>query len=312
MLPSLLVALSLVVAGAPRAKPPASPAVVAPAAVARKLVKRTLIISDESAISEIHVAMGTPTTLVFPVAISAKLLLLADMKGRFYPPQVAAERSVILVPKEELQAGEVTTLALTLADGTVLPFSLVAASAEVDLQVDVELALQKRAAPESAQVFKGRLVDAQARLDECEATAASAGVKKVAAFILAQDLEAPQAFIVERHAVRHLDKQSRLLVETHQVYRLFNLTYLVLTIQNRDPSQPWVLERPEVAAAAGGSEADAKVATWAQDVSPIPPDEVARLVVAITTPTQDTGQRFTVRLLEKAGSRHVSLEDLKL
>ena len=133
--------------------------------VKRDLRRRPLRITDDSSdsISEIHVAAGTPTTLSFQVAIKEGEIVLADVKGNFYPPQLT-DKAVILVPKEDLPEGEVTSLSVALTDGTLLPFKLVTAPGDVDLQVDVEVALDKKAAPDSAQALKAANTQLRAQL----------------------------------------------------------------------------------------------------------------------------------------------------
>jgi hypothetical protein len=136
---------------------------------------------------------------------------------------------------------------------------------------------------------------------------------KVGELVLKQDFKKPVAFIVEKHPARKLDKQAFLLVETLAVYRLFDASYLVLTVENRDPDKVWVLDRAEVAVAGSSSNVDARVLDVAQEMSQgIPPGVEAKLVVVFKTPEQSADQRFTLKLLEKAGNRHISLENLKL
>lgn len=295
-------------AAAKSSPPPSSP----PAPAKRELVRRTLKITDANAdaIPALRVAHGAATTLVFATPIKDGGALLADINDLFYPPQLT-DRTILLVPKKDPGA-QVTSLTVTLADGTILPFQLVAAQGETDLQVDVVVALEKAASPESPQALKGALAQLRGQLDECQASAGSAGIAKVAALIISQDLDKPQAYIVERRAVHHLDKQSRLLVESRHLYRLFGFTYMVLTIQNRDPGKTWVLDRPEVRVAGGGEASDVKVVTHQIDLEAVPPDEIAKLVLVYATPAQQVGQKLTVELREKNGNRHVKLEGLDL
>ena len=130
---------------------------------------------------------------------------------------------------------------------------------------------------------------------------------KVAALVLAQDPTRPEAFTVEKHPARQLDKQSRLLVQTHHVYRLFDLSYVVLSVENRDPSRPWVLERAEVSVTGGSSSIETRVVAIAEEVKAIAPGEASRLVVGFATPSQEASQRYTLKLYEKGGPRHVEL-----
>lgn len=278
-----------------------------------ELRRRALRIADADAdaIWEVHVREGSPTTLVFPLAIKDGGVLLADPKGRFFSPQVA-DRSVILVPKRKPRPGEVTSLTVTLADGTILPFELAAAQSEVDLQVDVELALEKKASPESLGGMRAQLGQVRAELDDCRASGASDGARKVAQLVLSQDLDKPLAYQVSRHPVHVLDKQSRLLVEARMAYRLFGYGYLVLTVENRDPAKPWVLDRAQLSTAGDGQLSEVKVIHAAADVDVLPPGEVAKVVVTYVSPEQEKEASVTVELLEKAGNRHVKLEGARL
>ena len=61
-----------------------------------------------------------------------------------------------------------------------------------------------------------------------------------------------------------------------------------------------------------GQAQDVQVASAAMDPSAIEPNATARIVVAFKMPDQQRGQRFTVGLREKNGSRHVQLDNLGL
>ena len=278
----------------------------------RELRRRTLTINDASAssVAEIHVAGGVPTTLVFEMPIKESGALLADVSKNFFPPQLT-DNVILLVPRGDVAAKNLTTLTVTLSDGTVLPFKLVSHPKDADIQVDVVVALEKRAAPGSAQALRATLSQVRSELDECQANAGKAGISKVASLILGQELAKPHSFTVASHTAHRLDKQNRLLAEVKRVYRLFELTYLVVTVENRDPSKVWVLDRPEIALT-GQSQADVKVMLHAAELSALPPGETEKVVIVFNTPRQDAQQRFNVSLLEKNGNRHVLLEDVNL
>ena len=271
-----------------------------------QLKTRTLRITDASGVSEVHVAAGIPTSLSFLLEVDAERVILADSKGRFFDPQVTG-RTLVVVPKEDLKSDERVVLQVILNDGTLVPFTLSTVAAEVDLAIDVELDLKKRAGPESVTALKSSISDIQGRLDECQASAGEQGMSKVAALVLAQDPSKPEAFTVEKHAARQLDKQSRLLIETHHLYRLFDLSYLVVSLENRDPSRPWVLERAEVAVSGGASAIETRVVAVAQELKVVAPGETSRLVVGFATVSQEEGQRYSLKLYEKGGPRHVEL-----
>lgn len=284
-----------------------------PAAAQRELIRRTIQVTDATREIEIHVARGSATTLAFPLPVKKRLL--ADSKGYFpAEAQVLGGQAFILLPAQDVPAGEAVTLQITLADGTLLPpFLLTSVPDATDLFVDITVDLQKKASAESATALKVQLGELQSRLDECQQSGGDKGAVKVAELVLRQDFRKPVAFVVEKHPARELDKQSRLLVETHHVYRLFDVSYLVLTVENRDPEKHWVLERAEVGIAGDSSAVEARVLDVAQEMSQgIPPGEEAKLVVAFKTPEQGVDHRFTLKLLEKSGNRHVTLSDLKL
>ena len=249
-----------------------------------------------------------PTTLVF----SQKVLRaqLADVSGLMFPATVNG-MEVILAAKQDLPKGTVLPVTVGLSDNT-LSFQLTSVAAEVDLQVQIDVDIEKNAAADSPQAL--RILNAQLRgqLDECQANTSSAGAAHIAALVLknAQDTASPQMRTFEGHSVHALDKQSRLLVEVTYMYRLFGLSYLVMTVENRDPSKTWVLERPELKLAGGRETSDVHVVTFDTDLKGgLPAGEQEKVVVVFDTPQQQlSGQRYTVALYEKGGGRHVRLD----
>lgn len=304
-------AMALLAAAAPIATHAAANG-KAPAAnagqVKRELRRRTLSINDAnvSSLPEIHVAGGTATVVSFQVPLRDGGAFIADVKGLMNPLS-QSERFLVLVPKKDLPAP--LPLNVSLADGTVLTFKLLTIPTDADAQVDVAIDLQRSAAPDSAAALKASLVSVRAQLDECQAGSAAAGVAKIASLFIQQNLEAPQAF--ERHTIRGGDKQSRLLVEARWVYRLLGMTYLVLTVENRDPAKPWVLDRAEVKLL-GSSSIDVKVLSVQAELATLPPDVAEKVVVAFATPPQTARQKVSLSLIEKEGARHVVLDGLEL
>lgn len=279
----------------------------------RQLKRRTITITDETlnTIPEIHVAGRIPTTVAFQVPLRADGILISDVNGAFPEKTPANEKSVVLLPGKDLGGKTPTTFTVTLADGTVLPFMLKSVPGEVDVQVDVVVKLDKTAPPDSAQALKRQLEEVSGELAECESTGDKAAISKIAGLIVNQDPEKPDVF--ERRSAHKLDKQSRLLVEVKGAYRMFKYTYAVVTVQNRDPSRPWTLDRVELGALGVSQNSDLHVETFASDRPTVGYDEVAKVVVAFKTPNQqDLNQRFYLALFEKGGSRHVRLEDLGL
>jgi uncharacterized protein (TIGR02268 family) len=279
----------------------------ASAAERRELRRRTLTIDDQNltSVPEIRVAGGTPTILTFEVPVKDGGAVLADVHGVFYPP-TQTDKTVMLVPKADLARPE--PLNISLADGTILTFKLTTVPLEADVQVDVTIALRDRAMPDSAAALRMLNEQLRGELEECRDGAANAGAAKVAALLLAQSLDEPQAF--ERRRLDVGDKQSRLLVQSRWVYRVFGLTYMVFTVENRDPRHSWVLDRAEVRLTGVGAAADVKVVAAIPELAILPPDTSERLVIAFETPRQSPGQRYQVTLREKGGVRLVALEGL--
>ena len=278
------------------------------AVVKRELRRRSLTITDAnvSSLPEIHVAGGTATILSFQVPLRDGGAFIADVKGLMNPLS-QSERFVVLVPKKDL--ADALPMNVSLADGTVLTFKLATVAADADAQVDVVLDLQKNAAPDSAAALKTSLISVRAQLDECQAGSVNAGVAKIASLFVQQSLDAPHAFA--RHAIHAGDKQSRLLVEARWVYRLLGMTYVVLTVENRDPAKPWVLDRAEVKLL-GSSSIDVKVLSVQAELATLPPDVAEKVVVAFATPPQSAHQKVSLSLLEKEGGRHIVLDGLDL
>lgn len=302
----VLLLVPLLFTAAPKAKPGKPPP------PKKELVRRSLDITDATKEVPVCVSGGGVTTLFFSQNVGQ--VLLPDPDRRFEDEASAQGKALLLRPAVDLPAGTAMAMNVSLADGTVLPpFILTTCASSTDLFVEVAVKLQQRASADSAVALRGQLSELQSRLDECQQSAGDKGAVKVGELVLKQDFHKPVAFIVEKHPARKLDKQSFLLLETLAVYRLFDASYLVLTIENRDPDKVWVLDRAEVSVAGGRSSVDARVLDVAQEMSQgIPPGVEAKLVVVYKTPEQSADQRFTLKLFEKAGNRHVSLENLKL
>jgi uncharacterized protein (TIGR02268 family) len=277
----------------------------------RALKRRSLVVTDANfnEVQVVHVAAGVPTTLSFRQPLRAESVILADVTNAFLPVK-ATESSIVLIPKRDLGQRAITTLTVTLADGTILPLLLTTVPGEADIGVDISVALVQQAPPESATVLKASLLELRSELDECRADQGSAGIAKLASLVLQQDLSRPQVF--ERHELHRRDKQERLLVDVRAAYRIFGHTYLVVVLENRDPSRAWVLDRPELAVTGGSQSIDVPVAIFRMDTTAISPNETGKLVVAFQTPPQGSGNSLSLQLLEKNGSRHVRLDGLSL
>jgi uncharacterized protein (TIGR02268 family) len=279
-----------------------------PAHAQRRLERRTLTITDSSFqdVPVVHVAKGVPTTVSFGQAIRRESILLADTSDAFLPPR-ATETTLVLIPTRDLAPHAVATVTVTLADGTLVPLLLETDSRAADIAVDVAVNLSKRAGPESLPALKALVLQLRGELDECRGDSGRAGVVKVARLLLEQD---PSNTPWVRQELHHRDKQDRMLVEVVRSYRLFGHTYLLLTLENRDPSASWVLDRAELSASDGRTSMDVPILAVEIDVPILQPDETARLILAFGSQPSAIHEHFRLQLLQKNGTRIVRLENL--
>jgi uncharacterized protein (TIGR02268 family) len=277
----------------------------------RALKRRSLLVNDANfnEVQVVHVAAGVPTTVSFRQTLRPESVILADTTNAFLPVK-ATENSIVLIPRRDLAKRSTTTLTVTLADGTILPLLLTTIVGEADIGVDINVALVKLAPAESAFALKASVLEMRTELDECRADQGSAGIAKVTSLVLQQDISRPQVF--ERHDLHRRDKQERLLVDVRQAYRIFGHTYLVVTLENRDPGRTWVLDRPELSVSGSGQSMDVHVISFQTDTVAIAPNQTGKLVVAFPTPPQGSDNTFCLQLLEKNGSRHIKLDGLSL
>ena len=291
---------------------PAAPPKPGHAPPQRSLQRRTLAITDASfqEVSVVHVAKGVPTTLSFGQAIRRESILLADTSEAFLPPR-ATDTSIVLIPVRDLAPRAVATLTVTLADGTLVPLLLETRARAVDIAVDVTVELSRKAPLESLPALKASLLQLRGELDECRGDSGAAGVAKLARLLLEQDGKDAQPVL--RQDVHRRDKQERLLVEVERAYRLFGHTFLLVTLENRDPSAPWAFGKAELAMDTGRPSMDVPLLAAEMDVPAIASNETGRLVLAFRTPAAPSGgERLTLQLLERNGTRHVRLDGLTL
>jgi uncharacterized protein (TIGR02268 family) len=274
---------------------------------ARELRRRALTIDDASlgSLPVIHVAPGMATVIAFQADIRDATFVRPV--GALFQKLTRTDRTVVVVPKQVVK--QPVTLNVVMADGTVLTFALATGPKDVDVQVDVTIAL--RSAPDSPEALKAQVATLRAQIDECRGTSEKAGASNIAALILARGIDAPQAF--ETHSLRAIERQNRLLVQARRVYRLLGFTYVVLSVDNRDPQRNWVLARPVVRLTGGGPDVELAVVAFPTDQQELLPDNEERVVVAFKTPDGiGSKHRISITLLEKDGMRPAELKDLEL
>jgi hypothetical protein len=246
-----------------------------------------------------------------PLARGDKAVLLSSGSSEApFEPAEFTETYVRILPRADLPAGTWASLTVSLADGNVLTFRLVSDPKEVDVRLDVDVRLRKRAAPDSPGVLRATIDQLREKLDECQSAAPAAGVAKIVSLILREK----EAQAVEMRSVRGADKQNRMLMRAQNAYRLFGYTFVVFSLQNRDDSKLWEMDRAEIRLQGAGQAIDIEVAAAAMEPATLDmnPSTVGKVVVAFKTPVQQQGQRFTIGLRERNGSRHVQLDSLEL
>jgi Protein of unknown function (DUF2381) len=173
----------------------------------------------------------------------------------------------------------------------------------------VAVNLSRKAAPESVSGLKATILQLRGELDECRGESGKAGVVKLARLLLEQD--SSEAAPMLRQELHRKDKQERLLVELVRAYRLFGDTYLLLTLENRDPSAPWAFGKAELAMGTGRTSMDVPLVAVETDMPVVQPNETGRVVIAFRSPSTNA-ERFRLQVLEKNGNRNVRLEGLSL
>ena len=279
------------------------PAVGAP----RELRHRSITVNDANrdSVPELHVAPGLATVLAFEANVRDATFVRPV--GALFQKVTRTDRIVVLVPKQVVP--KPVSLSVVMADGTIITFALVTVPSEVDAQVDVTIDLH--AAPDSPVALNAQIAALRAQLDQCQGTSDAAAARKIASLILTQGLDSPQAF--ETHPMSGGDRQSRLLIQAKRLYRLLGLTYVVLSVDNRDPSRNWVLAHPVVHLTGGDQEMELSVVAFVTDQQELPPDNEEKVVVAFKTPQSvHPDQRISIALVEKDGMRRVELTGLEL
>jgi len=275
-------------------------------AAARQVRTRTVTVGTPNAVvPEVHVAPGYGTVLTFQSAVrEAKTLRSA---AALFQTLAWHERSVIVLPKQAVKTPVMLTV--TMADGAAFSFSLVTRK-NVDMQVNV-----LRAAVDSPEALQRQVGVLTTQLGECREGSEKSGPQNVASFILSQSSqvhgrEKPQVF--ESHELRGADKQGRLLVEARRVYRVLGYTFVVLSVDHRDPQRSWVLGTPEVRVT-GSNNATLTVEAQRAEQLELLPDNQERVIIGFRTP-QEVGpkDRYTITLKEKDGLRQMQLTDLEL
>lgn len=293
------IALALVLAAGPKGRAKESPPPPPPAPTAQT---RVLAITDENAndVFPVAVAHGKSTWLLLPAAVkpplSAKAELGPELNGKL----------LILTPPAPLAPDERFPLVVNLDDGgPPVVFEVRAGGAQYDSRVTVERQLQRRLSSDSAQAVGERLELCRQELDELRA---GGGAKNVLAAAVAA-VPAGRTATLVRHDLNETTKQNFVWVKARHSYRLFDFTFAVLEVSNRQDGTVWVMRGATVRQRDGGD----TIPVVVQNDQPkgIRAGETARIVVGFATPADNT-RRVDLTLTDDAGSRNVVLENLAL
>jgi len=275
---------------------------------------RSLFLSDEppGSTPEIRVAVRTSTTLRFEIPPSRSLTKLGGWEARFEPLLVGGN-SAVVVSLHELSPKDRVPLTVTLMDGTILPFTLVAAQETVDTQVDVFLNT------ESVRALKRALEDEREENNRLQT----------------ENLRHQQEALSTEHALATLvlnNAFGKRALTTRQRWTLkspdigadieadVDLLLLpekivpgyvaaVFTITNKSREQPWILGEVRLTnMATGGSK---PYAVRMQSTS-IAPGQTGHLVIVTPLLNPKGSGSFLMEIFRKNGLRDFALIDLKL
>lgn len=225
---------------------------VASLAVAREHppVERNLYLSShpESEAPRVYVAGRTATVLRFeqPCALDGTKML--GWEGRFEPLLVGG-KSVVLVPLRDIEPEDRFLLLVTLADGTELPFTVMAREGQADQQVNV---FADRKGPEAvlASLYDSLGRERVLREENERYRKAENSVDHALATLLVMGSAEKTPFQRRQTWLLHGDGvEIRVAIFTSKVK---DKVAVVFGVKNTDLDEPWSLKEARLWSEAGG------------------------------------------------------------
>ncbi|MFL5350148.1 MAG: DUF2381 family protein [Hyalangium sp.] len=235
---------------------------------------------------EVHVAQGIRTVFLFGVPVRGKAVEVD--RGRIQIVD-SGERSIIIQPLSEPQAGERWTMRVPLAEGTsfeLAEFTLVATPAEVDTEIDVAVSERRDAGCQAA----------------CAPCAAAMGpVDAVISGLIDQEGIRTATFTDFTETERGFKSHDGVS------YRAWNWGLVDVKITLPPGHQAWKLTRATLMGKTG------EVPVRAVKTVPDPEDPTSvRVLVAADIPPEGAGTEFTLQLHGAEGAPPFSIPTVKL
>jgi uncharacterized protein (TIGR02268 family) len=268
---------------------------------------RSLYLSAEAnePASEIQVAARTSSTLRFDLPPTPSRAVLGGWADRFEPPLVGGG-SVVIFPLHALSPKDRVPLTVTLADGTVLPFTLVPAQETVDTQVDVFLHM------ESVHALRQTLKEERAEKEKLQA----------------ENLRHQQESLSTEHALATLILNKALLESAYKKTQRWTsqepslaadidlllpniapgYAAAVFTITNNESEQPWTLGEVRLTNKVTGQRKPCAVRMRSPSIAPGQTGQV----VIVTSLSQRQDELFLLEVFRKNGLRDFAFVDLSL
>jgi uncharacterized protein (TIGR02268 family) len=258
------------------------------------------------------VAARTSTTLRFEIPPSPSLTKLGGWEARFEPLLVGGN-SVVFVSLHELSPKDRVPLTVTLLDGTVLPFTLVAAQETVDTQVDVFLDT------ESVRALQGALKDEREEKRKLQAETlrhqqeALSTEHALATLVLNKAFEKRALSTRQRWTLKSPDIGADIEADVDLLLLPEKIVpgYVaaVFTITNKSREQPWTLGEVRLTNMATG---EGKPYAVRMHSTSIAPGQTGQLVIVTSLLKPKGSGSFLMEVFRKIGLRDFAFIDLKL
>jgi len=275
---------------------------------------RSLFLSNEppGSTPEIRVAARISTTLRFEIPPSPSLTKLGGWEARFEPPLVGGS-SVAVVALHGLSPKDRVPLTVTLMDGTVLPFTLVAAQEIVDVQVDVFLntesvhALRRALKEEREEKEKHQAENLRHQQEELSTEHALATLVLNRAFGK-RALTTRQRWALKSPGIdTDIEADVNLLLLPEKI--IPGYVAAVFTITNKSREQPWTLGEVRLTNMVTG---EGKPYAVRMHSTRIAPGQTGHLVIVTSLLNPKGSGSFLMEVFRKNGLRDFALIELKL
>ncbi|WP_257463359.1 DUF2381 family protein [Archangium lipolyticum] len=285
----MLLTLSLAAPAAAQTQPPA-----------REQQQRQVLLpsNPNEAVPEARVAVGVATYLRFDAPLDRASVEVEGRPARFRWVEVG-ERLIAVEPSVDLDAEEKLVVRVRYRDGaspTVATLVLVTHPTLVDKEVEVV----RR--PRTVEALEAALAEKEKALAALQATSGPAGL----VFSGRLNLEGVQARLMVNVPT---GTQSGLKVQGGEGYRAGTWALAVVRVRNLPGQKPWA---PGQARLTRPNGTPVKVRSVDMDRALLGSGEEGLVVLETEAPFWDAGEILRLELLDKSGTRRLSLPEVKL